>query len=153
MLYTALGALVSIPVIYVLLAIDAGQLRLLSALFVGLCVLILREGFKGWPVRRDMAIAMLIIFAFNVLFWCFFSRRQLVQLRPRTSSTATSAAGSSGGLVPVSQLAGHHHAPLVAWIWVKMSKANPPSSSARASSSMAAFLLLMFAPIWSIRRA
>src|SRR5690606_39669942 len=45
--YTLLGALVSIPVIYFLLAIDAGNLQiLLTVLFVALCVLILREGFK-----------------------------------------------------------------------------------------------------------
>jgi len=73
--YTLLGTLASIPVIYFLLAIDASQLQwLLTALFVALCALILREGFRDGAVRRDMAIAMLIIFAFNVLFWIFFEQ-------------------------------------------------------------------------------
>ena len=73
-IYTLLGALVSIPVIYFLLAIDASQLQWLYPAVRGVCVLILREGFRGDAVRRDMAIAMLIIFAFNVLFWIFFER-------------------------------------------------------------------------------
>ena len=46
--------------------------RRLMAMFVALGALLLVEGIKNGPQQRDMVIAMLIIFAFNVLVWCFF---------------------------------------------------------------------------------
>src|SRR5690606_38083802 len=69
-LWVLLGAIVAIPLIYFLLAIDAAMLQwVLTALFVGLCVMIMMEGLRDGPVARDKALAMLIIFAFNVMFW------------------------------------------------------------------------------------
>src|SRR3546814_20913809 len=74
-LWVLLGAIVAIPLIYFLLAIDASNLQwVLSALFVGLCAMIMMEGVRDGPVARDKALAMLIIFAFNVLFWMFFKQ-------------------------------------------------------------------------------
>ena len=111
-LMVAVGVLVAIPAIYFLLTIDANNLQiLLTALFVVLCVLILREGFANGAVARDKAIAMLIIFAFNVLFWMFFEQ-----------------AGSSFNFLAqniVDSLAIITMAPVVAWIWIRMGRANP----------------------------
>ena len=36
--------------------------------------MLLIEGIREGPVQRDRAIAMLIIFAFNILFWMFFEQ-------------------------------------------------------------------------------
>lgn len=69
------GALVAVPVAYALLSIDAGILGwILGVLFVVLCLAILLEGLREGPVARDRAIAMLVIFAFNVLFFMFFEQ-------------------------------------------------------------------------------
>ena len=38
------------------------------------CALLLVEGFKVGSTQRDRVIAMLIIFAFNILFWMFFEQ-------------------------------------------------------------------------------
>ena len=43
-------------------------------MFVALCVMMLVEGIREGAVQRDRAIAMLIIFAFNILFWMFFEQ-------------------------------------------------------------------------------
>ncbi len=151
-LYTLLGALVMIPVVYALLAIDASTLGwLLGALFVGLCVLILREGFKDGAVRRDMAIAMLIIFAFNVLFWCFFE-----QAGSSFNFLAQNIVNRDfGGWVfpvgwfqSVNSIAIITMAPIIAWLWVKMGSANPSIPRKFGLGLLfnaLAFLLLMFA--------
>lgn len=151
-LYTLLGALVMIPAVYALLAIDASTLGwLLGALFVGLCVLILREGFKDGAVRRDMAIAMLIIFAFNVLFWCFFE-----QAGSSFNFLAQNIVNRDfGGWVfpvgwfqSVNSIAIITMAPIIAWLWVKMGSANPSIPRKFGLGLLfnaLAFLLLMFA--------
>ena len=74
--YTAIGCLLAIPVTWFLIAqLGATALQyVLTAMFVGLCILLLTEGFQNGPVARDKAIAMLIIFAFNVTFWMFFEQ-------------------------------------------------------------------------------
>src|ERR1700744_958605 len=73
--YVLLGAAAAAPVMYFLLASGAGFLQwVLSTLFVALSVLLLVEGIREGRVQRDRVIAMLIIFAFNVLFWMFFEQ-------------------------------------------------------------------------------
>ncbi|GAB3509291.1 oligopeptide:H+ symporter [Pseudoxanthomonas daejeonensis] len=128
-LVTAICALASIPLIYFLLSIGAGALQwILTALFVALCVLILREGFRDGPVRRDMAIAMLIIFVFNVLFWCFFE-----QAGSSFNFLAQNIVNRdfSGWIFPVgwfqsvNSLAIITLAPVLAWLWVRLSKVEP----------------------------
>jgi POT family proton-dependent oligopeptide transporter len=67
---------VSIPLVYLLMA-QAGAVVLqwlLSALFAGLSVLLLVEGVREGRVQRDRVLAMLLIFAFNVLFWMFYEQ-------------------------------------------------------------------------------
>ncbi|MFI4969736.1 MAG: peptide MFS transporter, partial [Lysobacterales bacterium] len=73
--YVLIGALLATPLVYSLLAMGAGSLAwVLAVMFVGLCALLLVEGVRDGPVQRDKVIAMLIIFAFNVLFWMFFEQ-------------------------------------------------------------------------------
>jgi POT family proton-dependent oligopeptide transporter len=73
--YVALGALAVIPLVYLLLAQGAARLQVvLSVLFLGLIVMLVIEGVRNGPVARDKVIAMMIIFAFNILFWCFFEQ-------------------------------------------------------------------------------
>ena len=43
-------------------------------MFIGLSLMLLVEGIRKGKVARDKVIAMLIIFAFNVLFWMFFEQ-------------------------------------------------------------------------------
>ena len=74
-LMTAIGAVVAIPVIYFLLSMGASSLQwVLSGMFVVLGIMLLIEGIREGSVSRDKTIAMLIIFAFNVLFWMFFEQ-------------------------------------------------------------------------------
>jgi len=74
--WVALGAVVAIPVAYLLLAkVGAAALAwLLGALFVGLGVMLLVEAVRNGKVQTHRVIAMLIIFAFNVMFWMFFEQ-------------------------------------------------------------------------------
>ncbi|RDJ00494.1 MFS transporter [Dyella solisilvae] len=74
--YVVIGCVLAIPLVYVMMA-KAGAVVLqwmLSALFVGLSLLLLVEGFREGKVQRDRVIAMLIIFVFNVLFWMFYEQ-------------------------------------------------------------------------------
>jgi POT family proton-dependent oligopeptide transporter len=128
-LVTAICALIAIPVVFFLLSIGAGTLQwILTALFVGLCILILKEGFRDGAIRRDMAIAMLIIFVFNVLFWCFFE-----QAGSSFNFLAQNIVDRnfSGWIFPVgwfqsvNSLAIITLAPVLAWLWVRLSKVEP----------------------------
>jgi POT family proton-dependent oligopeptide transporter len=74
--YVVVGCLLAIPLVYLVMA-KAGAVVLqwmLSALFAGLALLLLVEGFREGKVQRDRVIAMLIIFVFNVLFWMFYEQ-------------------------------------------------------------------------------
>jgi POT family proton-dependent oligopeptide transporter len=149
---TAVCALATIPGVYFLLSIGAGALQwILSALFVALCVLILREGFKDGPVRRDMAIAMLIIFVFNVLFWCFFEQAGSSFNFLAQNIVDRDLAGwifPVGWFQSVNSLAIITIAPVLAWLWVKMGSANPSIPRKFGLGLIfngLAFLLLMFA--------
>jgi len=74
--YVVAGCLLAIPLVYLVMA-KAGAVVLqwmLSALFAGLALLLLVEGFREGKVQRDRVIAMLIIFVFNVLFWMFYEQ-------------------------------------------------------------------------------
>ncbi|WP_461057529.1 peptide MFS transporter [Silanimonas algicola] len=151
-LATALGALVAIPLVYLLLSIGAGALQwILTALFIGLCVLILREGFKDGAVRRDMAIAMLIIFTFNVMFWCFFEQAGSSFNFLAQNIVDRDLGGwvfPLGWFQSVNSLAIITLAPVLAWLWVKMGSANPSIPRKFGLGLIfngLAFLLLMFA--------
>jgi POT family proton-dependent oligopeptide transporter len=71
-----LGCAAAVPAIYLLLArVGAGPLQwVLSGLFLLLAVMLLIEAFREGAVARDKVIAMLVLFTFNILFWCFFEQ-------------------------------------------------------------------------------
>ena len=74
--YVALGVLVAIPLVYLLMD-RAGAVAiqwLLSALFLGVGVMLVVEAIRSGRVQIQRVLAMLIIFAFNVLFWMFFEQ-------------------------------------------------------------------------------
>jgi proton-dependent oligopeptide transporter, POT family len=151
-LYVLAGVLVAIPLIYFLLSIDAGNLQwLLTALFIGLCVLILKEGFKDGAVRRDMAIAMLIIFAFNVLFWMFFEQAGSSFNFLAQNIVERDLGGwifPVGWFQSVNSLAIITLAPVIAWLWIRMGSRNPSIPRKFGLGIIfngLAFLLLMFA--------
>ncbi len=96
-LVVLVGTVVAVPVAYGLLLIGASILGwILTILFLALCGLILFEGIREGKVQRDRAVAMLIVFVFNVMFSCSSSRRAVRSISsPRTSWSATWAAGCS----------------------------------------------------------
>ena len=149
----AIGCVLAIPVTWVLLAqLGATTLQyVLTAMFVVLCVLLLAEGVRNGPVARDKAIAMLIIFAFNVMFWMFFEQ---------AGSSFTFLADKIVNRVfgdwvfpvawfqSVNSIAIITLAPVVAWIWVKLGTYNPSIPRKFGLGLIfngVAFLLLMFA--------
>jgi len=149
---TALCAIIAIPGIYFLLSMGADSLQwVLTAMFIALAILLLVEGIREGPRQRDMVIAMLIIFAFNVLFWCFFE-----QAGSSFSFLAEKIVNRDfgGWIFPVgwfqsvNSIAIITLAPIIAWIWVKMGRHNP-SIPRKFSLGLIfnglAFLLLMFA--------
>ena len=76
LLAVIVGAALSVPVIYLLIAkVGAASLAwVLGALFIGLSVVLLNEAVRNGSIARDKVTAMLIIFLFNVLFWMFFEQ-------------------------------------------------------------------------------
>ncbi len=149
-LYTFIGAMVAIPVIYFLLSLGANVLQwVLTAMFIALGVLLLVEGIREGSKQRDMVIAMLIIFAFNVLFWCFFEQ---------AGSSFTFLANEivnrdlGGWIFPVAWFQSVNSvaiitlAPLMAWLWVAMGRANP--SIPRKFGLGLLFNAVAFALLW-----
>jgi len=128
-LYVLIAAIVAIPVIYFLLAIDAGRLQwVLTAMFIALCAMILVEGIREGPVQRDRAIAMLLIFIFNVLFWCFFEQAGSSFNFLAEKIVDREMFGWTfpvGWFQSVNSLAIITLAPIIAWTWIKMGRANP----------------------------
>ncbi len=131
-LWVGLITLVMVPVYYFLLSVGATNLQyVLSAMFIALCVMILMEGIRNGNVARDRAIAMLVIFAFNILFWMFFEQ---------AGSSFTFLAdqivdrdlGATGGFIfpnawfqSVNAIGIVAFAPIVAWLWIRMGRMNP----------------------------
>jgi POT family proton-dependent oligopeptide transporter len=146
-----IGALVVIPGVYFLLKLGAQTLQgILSVLFIGLALMLLVEGIRNGKVARDKTIAMLLIFFFNVMFWCFFEQ---------AGSSFTFLAENivnrqfgdwtfpTGWFQSVNTLAIIVLAPIVAAVWVAMGRANPSIPRKFGLGLIfngLAFLLLMF---------
>ena len=149
---TVVGALVAIPVIYFLLSMGASSLQwILTAMFIVLAVVLLVEGVREGAVSRDKTIAMLIIFAFNVLFWMFFE-----QAGSSFNFLADKIVDRDFGdwIFPVAWFQSVNSvaiitiAPLLAWLWVRMGRRNPSIPRKFGLGLLfngLAFLLLMFA--------
>jgi len=120
-------------------------------MFVLLAVMLVVEGIKNGAVARDKVIAMLIIFAFNILFWMFFEQAgssftfladQIVNrdLGFMTFPTAWFQSVNSVAIIVL--------APIIAWAWIKMGSWNPSIPRKFGLGILfngLAFLLLMFA--------
>ena len=154
-LFVFIGSLLAIPVVYFLLSVGAGVLQwILTAMFVGLCGLLMVEGVREGKVQRDKVIAMLIIFAFNVLFWMFFEQAGSSFTFLADKIVDRDLFGPGGFVFPnawfqsVNSIAILTLAPLIAWIWIKLGR-NNPSIPRKFGLGLIfnglAFLLLMFA--------
>jgi proton-dependent oligopeptide transporter, POT family len=128
-LYVLLGAMAAIPLVYFLLSIGAHRLNLmLVPMFLILAGMLLVEGIREGKTQRDRVIAMLIIFAFNVLFWMFFEQAgssftflaDKIVDRQMGSFIFPNAWFQSVNSISIIALA-----PLIAWIWVAMGRRNP----------------------------
>lgn len=152
--YVALGAVVAIPVVYSLLAVGAQALQVvLTVMFVGLAVMLLIEGVRTGAEARDKTLAMLLIFAFNILFWMFFEQAgssftfladQIVDrtFGAWTFPTAWFQSVNAIGIVCF--------APVAAWVWMwlagkHMNPSIPRKFGLGLMFNGLAFLLLMFA--------
>ncbi|MES2899164.1 MAG: oligopeptide:H+ symporter [Pseudomonadota bacterium] len=131
MVYVAVGALVVIPVVYMMLRLGSGTIQwILSALFVALAAMLMMEGIRDGKIARDKTIAMMIIFFFNILFWMFFE-----QAGSSFTFLAENIVDRKGALgmdefptawfQSVNSIAIIVCAPIIAWVWVAMGKANP----------------------------
>ena len=151
-LLVLVGAVVAIPVYYFLLTIDAGVLNwILIALFVAPAIMLLVEGVREGAVQRDMVIAMLIIFGFNVLFWMFFEQAGSSFNFLAQNIVERDLGGwifPVGWFQSVNSIAIITLAPVLAWLWVKMGSTNPSIPRKFGLGLIfngLAFLLLMFA--------
>ncbi|MBT8053715.1 MAG: MFS transporter [Xanthomonadales bacterium] len=152
--YVVIGALCVIPLVFALLTLGAEALQyVLTALFVGLAAMLMIEGFRTGAVARDRTIAMLIIFAFNILFWMFYEQAG----NSFTFLADQIVNRDLGGFIfptawfqSVPALAVIMLAPIAAWLWVWMAKRHVNPSIPRKFGlgllfNGLAFLLLMFA--------
>jgi POT family proton-dependent oligopeptide transporter len=146
-----IGALVVIPGVYFLLKLGAQTLQgILSVLFIGLALMLLVEGIRNGKVARDKTIAMLLIFFFNVMFWCFFEQAGSSFTFLAENIVRRDFGGwifPTGWFQSVNTLAIIVLAPVVAAVWVAMRGANPSIPRKFGLGLIfngLAFLLLMF---------
>jgi len=140
--------------VFTLLAVGATYLQwVLSAMFVGLSVMLMIEGIREGAVARDKTIAMLLIFVFNIMFWMFFEQAgssftfladQIVNRQFGSWTFPT------GWFQSVNAVAIIIFAPIVAWVWVALAKVKANPSIPRKFGlglvfNGLAFLLLMYA--------
>ncbi len=128
-LLVAIGAVLAVPVYYFLLTIEASVLNwILIALFVVPAIMLLVEGIREGSKQRDMVIAMLIIFGFNVLFWMFFEQAGSSFNFLAQNIVERDLGGwifPVGWFQSVNSIAIITLAPVLAWLWVAMGRANP----------------------------
>ena len=147
-----IGAALVIPAVYFLLAMGAEALQvILTIMFIALAILLLVEGIRNGKVARDKVIAMLIIFAFNILFWMFFEQAGS-SFTFLADNIVNRMFGSwefpTAWFQSVNSVAIITMAPLIAWGWVKMGRHNPSIPRKFGLGLIfngLAFLLLMFA--------
>jgi POT family proton-dependent oligopeptide transporter len=150
----AVGAIVAIPIVYFLLAIGGANLQyVLTVMFIGLAVMLIAEGIREGTVARDRVIAMMLIFAFNILFWMFFEQAgsSFTFLADQIVDRDFGSWGvfQTGWFQSVNAIAIVVLAPVVAWIWVWLAKRKANPSIPRKFGlglifNGLAFLLLMY---------
>jgi proton-dependent oligopeptide transporter, POT family len=149
----AVGAALAIPVVYFLLALGADNLQywVLTPMFIGLAAMLFIEGVRNGGEARDKVIAMLIIFAFNILFWMFFEQAGSSFNFLAENIVDRNLGGwefPTAWFQSVNSIAIIVLAPVIAWIWVKMARRNPSIPRKFGLGLLfngLAFLLLMFA--------
>ena len=149
----AIGAALAIPVVYFLLALGADKLQywVLTPMFIGLAAMLFVEGVRNGGEARDKVIAMLIIFAFNILFWMFFEQAGSSFNVLAENIVDRNLGGwefPTAWFQSVNSIAIIVLAPVIAWIWVKMGRRNPSIPRKFGLGLLfngLAFLLLMFA--------
>ncbi|MBC7685136.1 MAG: MFS transporter [Bdellovibrionales bacterium] len=153
--YVAIGAVLVIPVMYMLLKAGANNLQIvLMVLFAVLAAMLMIEGIKDGTVARDKTIAMMIIFVFNIMFWAFFE--QAGSSFTFLAEKVVNRVGVFGMDVfptayfqSVNSVAVIACAPILAWIWVALGRRNANPSIPRKFGlgilfNAAAFGLLMY---------
>jgi proton-dependent oligopeptide transporter, POT family len=76
LLAVLIGIIIAVPLVYLLMA-KAGAIViawLLGVLFIGVAVMLVLEAVRHDTIQIHRVIAMLVLFAFNVLFWMFFEQ-------------------------------------------------------------------------------
>ncbi|UPG91073.1 peptide MFS transporter [Luteibacter aegosomaticola] len=76
LLAVIIGIIIAVPLVYLLMA-KAGAIViawLLGVLFIGVAVMLVLEAVRHDTIQIHRVIAMLLLFAFNVLFWMFFEQ-------------------------------------------------------------------------------
>jgi POT family proton-dependent oligopeptide transporter len=146
------GSLVVIPGVYFLLKLGAEKLQgILSVLFIVLALMLIVEGVRNGKVSRDKTIAMMIIFFFNIMFWCFFEQAGSSFTFLAKNIVRRDFGGWEfpvGWFQSVNSIAIIVCAPIVAAIWVALGRANPSIPRKFGLGLIfngLAFLLLMFA--------
>ncbi len=152
-IYVAIGGIIAVPIIYTLLAVGGKNLQwVLSAMFVGLSIMLLAEGVREGAVARDKTIAMLLIFVFNIMFWMFFEQAGSSFTFLAENIVNRDLGGwtfPTGWFQSVNAVAIIAFAPIVAWVWVALAKKNMNPSIPRKFGlgllfNGLAFLLLMY---------
>ena len=155
----AVGALFVIPVMFLLLKAGANVLQwILMVLFGVLAFMLMMEGIKEGKIARDKTIAMMIIFAFNILFWAFFEQAgssftflaENIVNRQGALSWATFGmpAFPTAWFQSVNSVAVISCAPVIAWIWVAMAKKNINPSIPRKFGLGILFNAAAFGLLW-----
>jgi proton-dependent oligopeptide transporter, POT family len=154
-----LGAvIVGIPLVYLLMAKvgAAGLAWLLGGLFIVLCAMIMMQALKDGTVQRDKAMAMLLLFTFNILFWMFFEQAgsSFTFLAEKLVDRDLFGAGGfvfpTGWFQSVNPAAVVLFAPIMAAAWAFSNKANFEPSIPRKFGlglifNALGFLVLMYA--------
>lgn len=158
LLFVAIGIAVAIPVVYFLMTgVGAvGIAWILGILFIGVAAILATEGARTDRQQRDRVIAMLVLFAFNVLFWMFFEQAGSSFNFLAQNIVDRDLFGAGGFVFPtgwfqsVNPLAIVIFAPLVAMLWGWAHKRGIEPSIPRKFGlgllgNALAFLVLMYA--------
>lgn len=166
----ALGVLAAIPATYVLLSYSAGTIQwVLGGMFIALSIALLIEGFRNGKVARDKVLAMLCIFAFNIIFFMFFEQAGSSFTFLASDIVDRNLNGfifPTGWFQSVNSLVVVLFAPVVAGLWIfltrhKMEVTVPQKFAFGLIGNALAFGLLMFVlsslvdvnnkiPFWSL---